>query len=178
MPDTGPFFCRFWLTGDDAAEARAEIAADQVALAAARTAGDLVRACQAELGLGATLIPLGQEAAAVAHLEEALRLAREITDPEAEVEALLHLATAQQYLGQRALAQELFQRGLDISARAAISTHTHFLLHHRGRCYAEQDLPGPARDCFRQALALREDLGEPRFIASTRTALAGLPPAD
>lgn len=47
----------------------------------------------------------------------------------------------------------------------------HFLLHHRGRCYTEQGQTAQARDCFSQALAIREQLGDERFITSTRNAL-------
>lgn len=54
----------------------------------------------------------------------------------------------------------------------------HFLLHHWGRCYAEQDQTAQARDCFSQALAIREQLGDERFITSTRNALTQLPAAD
>ena len=54
----------------------------------------------------------------------------------------------------------------------------HFLLHHRGRCYAERGQTAQARDCFSQALAIREQLGDERFITSTRNALTQLPAAD
>lgn len=71
-------------------------------------------------------------------------------------------------------AQALFQAGLDRSAEYGIGRQVHFLLHHRGRCYAEQDRIQDARDSLEQALTLRRQIGDPRFIASSQNALTDL----
>jgi tetratricopeptide (TPR) repeat protein len=107
-------------------------------------------------------------------LEPALALARRLGDKVREVEALLSLATARQYLGERAAAQILFQEALDRARADQVSQFEHFIVHHRGRCYVEQGEIAAARDCFVAALALRKALGKPRYIASTERALAAL----
>jgi tetratricopeptide (TPR) repeat protein len=164
------FFRRFRFSDDDLAEVRAEIAADRAIVAAAASP----EVVAAQVRLGEYLIPLGSEAEAAAHLEAALDLARQLGDRDHEISALLHLATARQYLGEREVAQELFQAGLDACAAYGIENQRHYLLHHRGRCYAEQGRIPEARACLEQALTLRQQLGDPRFIASSRGALADL----
>lgn len=87
---------------------------------------------------------------------------------------LLHLATARQYLGERDLAQSRFEAALALSAAHGIHRFEHFILHHQGRCWVEQGRIDAARRCFERALALRRQLGIPRFITSTQAALADL----
>ncbi len=173
MPSDEEFFRRFRFADDDLAEVQAEIAADRAVVAAAGPESSSADLLEALIGLGENLIPLDCEAEAAGHLAAALTLARQLGDQDQEIGALLHLATARQYLGERDAAQQLFQAGLDVSAAAGIDVHRHFLLHHRGRCYAEQGRIAAARDCFEQALALRQT-GYPRFVASSRGALADL----
>jgi tetratricopeptide (TPR) repeat protein len=173
VPSDEEFFRRFRFAEDDLAEVQAEIAADRAVVAAAGPDSSPADLLEALIGLGENLIPLGREAEAAGYLEAALALARQLGDQDQEIGALLHLATARQYLGQRAAAQELFQAGLEVSAAAGIDVHRHFLLHHQGRCYAEQGQAAAARDCFEQALVLRQ-AGYPRFVASSRAALADL----
>jgi HTH-type transcriptional regulator, pleiotropic regulator of extracellular virulence genes len=168
------FFRRFRFADDDLPEVEAELAADRAVLAAAGPDAASAAVLAALTGLGESLTALGHEAEAAAHLETALVMARQLGDHDQEVSALLHLATARQYLDDRDTAQQLFQAGLDAADRYGLSRQRHFLLHHRGRCYAEQGQLPAARDCFQQALALRQQLGDPRFIASTQNALADL----
>ncbi len=101
-------------------------------------------------------------------------LARELRDVPVEIETLLHLATARQYLGERVLAQSLFERALDRSRVSGIDAFVHFILHHQGRCFAELGSIEAARGCFERALSLRRKLGDPRFIRSTEAALDDL----
>src|SRR5258708_18412661 len=105
---------------------------------------------------------MGCEAEAAAHLEAAQAMARQLRERDQEISALLHLGTARQYLGERE--QVLFQAGEDRSAEYGIDDRLHFLLHHRGRCYAEQDRIEDARECLEQALTLRQQMDDPRFI--------------
>jgi tetratricopeptide (TPR) repeat protein len=172
--DFGPFFRRFRLSGEDLDEAIAEVGADRETLEEISQTADPQAIMTAHLRLGANLIPLGHEAEAAHHLETALELARQRDEAGPQIEALLQLGTARQYLGDRETAQELFQLGIYLSQQSGISDHVHFLLHHRGRCYVEQRRPDLARRCFEQALVIREQLGDERFIASTRAALEEL----
>jgi tetratricopeptide (TPR) repeat protein len=165
------FFRRYRFRDEDLPEVEREIAEDS---AAAASGGPPSVILPALIGLGSALIPLDREEEAAARLEAALALARELGDHEQEIAALLHLATALQYLGEYDRAQRLFQAGLDASAEYGIDADRHFLLHHRGRCYAEQGRLADARQCLEQALALREQLGQKRYIASSRSALDDL----
>lgn len=184
------YFRRFRFSDDDLAEVRAEVASFRAIVAAAgldrhepgntdpagaaSPDGVSPEVVDALVGLGECLTPLGCEAEAAAYLETALNLARQLGRHDHEISALLHLATARQYLGERDVAQHLFQAGLDAADRYGIDRQRHYLLHHRGRCYTEQGQLAEARDCFQRALALREQLGDPRFIASSQSALADL----
>jgi tetratricopeptide (TPR) repeat protein len=166
------FFQRYRASDPDALARQIE--EDRSRLAAMRLAGDAASELAASCRLGLNLTIAGDERGAAAILEPALALARRLGDKVREVEALLSLATAQQYLGERAAAQILFQEALDRARADHVSQFEHFILHHRGRCHVEQGEIAAARDCFVAALALRKALGEPRFIASTERALAAL----
>jgi tetratricopeptide (TPR) repeat protein len=172
MPDAhqSPSFSRF-LAEDQAATLR-EVAADRVRLANAQRNKDLVPERMIRTGIGFGLYVTANEAEAAPMLDAALSLARQLADRSAEIEVLLHLATARQHLGQRELAQSLFEAAFDLSAAHGITTFEHFILHHRGRRYAEQRRIGEAQECFERVLSLRELLGNPRFIHSTRAAIA------
>ena len=174
MPDMphGRLFRRF--LAEDQAGTLQEIAADRTRLADAQQCGDPAAELAIRTGIGFGLYITANEAEAAPMLDAALALARLLADRSAEIEVLLHLATARQYLGQRELAQSLFGEALDLSATHGIAAFEHFILHHQGRCYAEQGLTDEARRCFERALSLRERLGNPRFINSTRAAIADL----
>jgi tetratricopeptide (TPR) repeat protein len=124
--------------------------------------------------IGASSTVLGREVEAAPIIEEALALARKHRNKELEVGNLLNLATARQYLGDRELAQTLFEEALEKGRAYGISEYEDFVLHHRGRCFVEQGKIEEARRSFEQALILREEKGDPRFIASTRRALNAL----
>jgi len=124
--------------------------------------------------LGSRLTILGKENAAAPLLEQALVLARRLGEKRLAITTLLNLATAQQYLGQRDLAQRLFQEALDQARASKHRQEEDFILHHRGRCFVEQGKLEEARACFEQALLLRKSKGDQRGIASTQRALEEL----
>jgi tetratricopeptide (TPR) repeat protein len=167
-------FRRFRFADDDRDEVLRDIDADRGVLAAAIPGAASPAILRAQVRLGFSLTPLGHEAEAAEHLEAAVTMARMLSEHGQEITALLHLATALQYLGDRDRAQQLFQEGLDAAAGYGIGADVHFLLHHRARCYAEQGKLTEARECMAQALALRQQLGDPRFITSSQSALDAL----
>jgi hypothetical protein len=166
------FFQRYRASDPEALTRR--IAEDRARLAAARAGGDAATELAASCGLGLNLTIAGDERGAAEILGVALVLARRLGDKVREVEALLSLATARQYLAERDAAQMLFQEALDLARAGKVTQFEHFILHHRGRCHVEQGEIAAARLCFVEALALRRALGEQRFIASTERALAAL----
>lgn len=168
----GGFFQRYRASDPDALASR--IAQQRALLAAAQSAGDRKREAAIACRLGGDLTIAGEEEAAADILDVAVMLARRLGDAVLEVEALLNLATARQYLGDHATAQVLFQDALDRARGTEAARFQHFILHHRGRCYVEQGETAAARRCFVEALALRKALGDPRFVASTERALAAL----
>lgn len=169
--DDDGYFRRFRFTDDERDEVLRGIDADRGVLAAAIPGAASPVILRALVRLGFSLTPLGHEPEAAEHLELAVTMARMLSEQGQEISALLHLATALQYLGDRDRAQLLFQEGLDKAAAYGIGTDVHFLLHHRARCYAEQGKLTEARECMAQALALRQQLGDPRFITSSQGAL-------
>ena len=167
-----PFFQRYRV--EDKASLGQRIDILRARLATAIKAGDAAETMRLENQLGFDLTPLDREAEAAAHLETALGLARRLADKPLEIEILLNLGTARQYLGERDVAQELFRTALTKSSEYNLHDQDDFLLHHQGRCYVEQGDLAAARRCFEQALELRRKIGKPRFIDSTQRALAAL----
>ena len=126
-----------------------------------------------ELG-SALFMQEGSEAEAAALLEEALALSRKQGDRATEIDGLLGLATARQYLGERDAAIAMFEEGLRLCAETGIRGQENFLLHHMGRCLVEMGRIDEARAAFEKTLVLRKAIGNPRFIASTQGALDDL----
>lgn len=168
---SSPFFLRFrW---SDAAALQREIAEAQVAYRTARVAENPASEIEVACRLATGLIAADREAEAAVLLEDALPKARALNQPTSTAWVLLGLATARQYLDQRDLAQSLFAEALDITQINNLQDIEHFVLHHQGRCYAEQHDLDKARRCFERALEIRLALGEPR-AERTREALAAL----
>ena len=167
---SGPFFQRFrW---NDAAALARELDDTRAAHATARATGDLPAEVDNACRLGNALIAADREAEAAELLEDALAKARTLSQPEPQAWVLLYLATARQYLGERPLAQTLFQRALDLAAAHGLREVEHYTLHHRGRCYAEQRDVERARAAFEAALKIRLELGEPRAERSRQALIA------
>lgn len=169
MPDQ--FFHRFrW---SDAAALAREIEAAREALIGDRAEKGLEAEIEAACRLGSALTAADREAEAAAMLEDALTKARALGKAEPLAWTLHTLATARQYLGERELAQTLFSEALALAAAQGLREVEHYVLHHQGRCYAEQRDIESARRCFQRALAIRLELKEPR-AERTREALAAL----
>jgi tetratricopeptide (TPR) repeat protein len=168
---SSPFFLRFrW---SDAAALQREIAEAQVAYRTARVAENPASEIEVACRLATGLIAADREAEAAVLLEDALLKARTLNAPSPTAWVLLGLATARQYLGQGELAQTIFAEALEITQTNNLRDIEHFVLHHRGRCYAEQNELDNARRCFKRALEIRLALGEPR-AERTREALVAL----
>jgi tetratricopeptide (TPR) repeat protein len=173
MPSSGPTFRRAVPPDRDAF--LKHVAACRAALTAARAGGDERTILHAAGALGSALfMEPGCEAEAAALLEEALALARKRGDRAREIDGLLGLATAVQYLGERTRSIALFEEGLRLCAETGIGEKEHFLQHHLGRCLVEVGRRAEARAAFERALVLREALPTPQLAASTRAALAEL----
>jgi len=169
MADAAKFFRRFRIADKDFA--LKEIAENEAALSQAISSGDEPVQLAARLRLGFYLTPLDREYEAVVHLETALALARKLGEKAREIETLLHLGTSVQYTGDRERALGLFAEGLAKAEAYDIDEQAHFLLYHRGRCEVELGRIEDARRSFASALAIRERIGVPRFVETTRTAL-------
>ena len=169
-------FQRF--TPVDAAAHERQIVAATAALHAAQSSGDPVALLEAAGMLGALLTGARREAEANALLSPHVRLARDHPQSEPAGWLLLALATNDQYLGQHEGANAVFDEALQLARANGWDTLQHFILHHWGRSWVEQGDRARARDCFTAALALRERLAAPRFVDSTRRALAAIDAMD
>ena len=167
-----PLFQRF--QSDDPQALATKVEQDYAELAHAQQTSDERLQLEILSRLGSRLTILGCEQAAAPLLEVALILARRLEDQRLEVATLLHLATAQQYLDRRELAQQFFQEALEKARIYQQVQYEDFILHHRGRCYVEQGKIAEARACFEQALILRKNKGDERGITSTQHALDAL----
>lgn len=163
-----PFFLRFRWSDPEALDREIEDA--RIAHASAQnTAGEVETACR----LGIALTAADREAEAAVLLDTILAKARAHPESAPAAWLLLYLATARQYLGERTVAQSMFDEALTIATTLGLRDLEHYVLHHRGRCYAEQNDLVEARRCFERALEIRLELGEPR-AERTRQAIAAL----
>jgi len=78
------------------------------------------------------------------------------------------LATALQYLGQRADAEMYFARAVAVAKEGGWQRIEAMTLHHWGRSLVEQGKLDAAELRIAQALAIREELGEPRQETSRK----------
>lgn len=131
--------------------------------------GSMEPGCLLELAWALT--PLGNEAEAAATGQRANRLASSRKLEASTIEALLHTATAMQYLGDVHTADELFREAIDRVHETGHTEHLHYLLHHCGRLMTEQHKPDNARTLFEEALRIRNILGDTAMSKSTEVAL-------
>ncbi len=170
MPPT-EHFQRF--TAPDAAALVRDIARGRDALARARAEADPLAVIDSAGELAAMLTTARQEAEARALLIPLECTARKHLGSEPAGWFLLALGTASQYLGLRANANAAFAESLGLAREHAWEALEHFVLAHWGRSLVEEREFSRARECFLQALALRERLNDPR-ASTTRRALAAL----
>ena len=123
--------------------------------------------------LGSMLTTARQEVAAVAILEPHRALADALPEHEASGWFWNALATALQYSGQREQANAIFAQALSQCQRQGWSRLQSFVLQHWGRSLVEQGQLHQAHQLFVEALAIRQQLNDPRQ-ASTQRALEAL----
>lgn len=166
MPEEHTFFQRY--QSPDPVALAQKIERDSAALVLAKDE-------QARLELisriGSNYTNLWQEERAVPILERALALAQQVGNNRIEIINLISLATAQQYCGNRDLAETLFQEALQKMQEYNQPSYEDVALHHLGRCLVEQGKLREALACFERALVLRKEKGDRLFIASTQRAI-------
>ena len=158
----------------DLATLERDIERTRQALSVAQAIGNDIVVIERAGELASMLTSARREAEARELLVPLLASARKHPLPEPTGWYFLAFGTASQYLGLRAEANAMFAVALAHARSHARETLEHFVLHHWGRSLAEERDFARARECFTQALAIRERLDEPRFQASTRRALNAL----
>ena len=123
--------------------------------------------------LGSMLTTARQEDAAVALLDPHRALADALPEHEASGWFWNALATALQYTGQREQANAIFAQALSQCQTQGWSRLQSFVLQHWGCSLVEQGELRRAHQLFVEALAIRQQLDDPRQ-ASTQRALAEL----
>lgn len=173
------FFLRF-TAPDPEAHARSIAAMrEQLALLQAKAgAGEAVDETvllEVAADLAGLLITARQEGEALQLLQAHEALAQDPLEAPAPHEVLgwfwCAYATALQYLGQRAEAEPIFARTVDLCEAGGWLRLRAMVLQHWGRSLVEQGRFDEAESRFQQALALRVQLQDPRQ-ATTREALA------
>jgi uncharacterized protein YndB with AHSA1/START domain len=172
MAAGAPFFLRH--TPADPVAHGQKIATERASLDTALAGGDIERVLDHAGTLGALLTAAGEEAAGHALLAPLLPKARNHANVEAAAWLVHALATAAQYTGRTGEANALFAEALTRCEAQGWQRLQHFVLHHWGRCLAEQGRFAEARDCFQRSLVIRTALDDARLQASSRHALAEL----
>jgi tetratricopeptide (TPR) repeat protein len=142
-------------------------------LAEARALGDVLAVVERAGELANMLIINRQESTARDLLVPLQAAAREYLSSEPAGWYYLSYGTASQYLGLRDEANAMFAEALRLAREHSWEVLEHFVLSHWGRSLVEEGHFPRARECFLQALAIRERLNEPR-AASSRRQLAAL----
>jgi tetratricopeptide (TPR) repeat protein len=117
---------------------------------------------------GVGLVALGDYEAAQRILADAVERA---DTPHRKVAALVNLGDAHRYAGAIDAAEPLYAEAVR-RARAAAPGTLHFALQHYGKHLVDARRPGRAVEVLTEVLRLREQIGDPALIASTRDALA------
>ncbi|MBK7613549.1 MAG: hypothetical protein IPJ08_03520 [Burkholderiales bacterium] len=158
-------------TAPDAAALEQGMVVARTKLAEAQVRGDESAILEQVADLGGMLTTARKEASALELLRAHERLA---TSHESEEQSAWYwnaLATALQYLNERIAAEAYFARAATVARKGGWRRVEAMTLHHWGRSLVEQGQIDAAESRIAQALAIREELGEPRQ-ESSRKALA------
>lgn len=123
--------------------------------------------------LGSMLTTARHEAEALHILDAHRALAETLSTQEVAGWFLNAHATALQYMGRREEANTVFAHALALCRAGGWQRLQSFVLHHWGRSLVEQGRWDDAEQYFSEALAIRQQLDDPRQ-ASTQRALEGL----
>jgi tetratricopeptide (TPR) repeat protein len=147
--------------GEDIAHARRD-------LSEARATGKASLIIEHASDLASMLTTNRQEAEARDLLEPLQSTVRECLSSEPAGWYYLAYGTASQYLGLREEANCMFAEALRLAREQSWQVLEHYALSHWGRSLVEEGQLSRARECFLQALAIRERLNEPRAASSRR----------
>lgn len=167
MPDPKTMeFMRF--TAPDLEALECGIRDMRLKLSDARSRGDTSALLDHAADLGAMLTTARNETAALELLRSHEQLAG--AHPSAEQLAWFWnaLATGLQYAGDRSGAERYFVKAVAVAQEGGWRRIEAMALHHWGRCLVEQGRLDDAQSCIAQALAIREQLGEPRQETSRK----------
>lgn len=104
--------------------------------------------------------------------EKACMIFEEFGEPRKLLIAKIRLATAHQWTGAYAQANQIFQSCFDdILKNKDLESHLDFVWQHFGKCQFDQGKFSDALDSFERALELRKTGKDPELIESTETAL-------
>ncbi|RVT82934.1 hypothetical protein [Inhella crocodyli] len=171
MPNPAPFeFMRFSAPDPEALARRIE--QSRADLAAARAAGDDATVLDLVADLGGLLTTARQEHAALTLLQGHEALAQSLPLEEPIAWFWTALATAEQYVGERQLADGHFALAVALADRRGWRRIEAMALHHWGRSLVEQGRLDDADERFARALRLREALNHQ--VESSHAALAAL----
>lgn len=131
-------------------------------------AGDRLAIVDHAADLGSMLTTDRKEFEALHLLSEHLALAEALPGEESAGWFWSAYATALQYTGQRAEAEVFFAKALGLSSASGWSRLQALVLHHWGRCLAEQRRFTEAEARISEALALRVQLQDPGQERSRR----------
>ncbi|KQV50729.1 hypothetical protein ASC95_15375 [Pelomonas sp. Root1217] len=164
-------FQRF--TAPDAAALEVSIDVHRARLAQALQVGDELGLVDHTGDLAGLLTTARREAEALALLQQQLDRVEQFSNSEVSGGFWNAYATALQYNGQHAQAEPAFAKALALSRAGGWLRLQSFVLQHWGRSLVEQGDLDQAQLKFEEALAIRQQLNDPRQ-ASTESALSGL----
>ena len=158
-------------TAPDPAALEQSIRVARAKLEEAQARGDDGAILDQVADLGGMLTTARNEASALELLRAHERLASSRQSEEQSAWYWNALATALQYVGERVAAEVYFAQAVAVAKEGGWRRIEAMTLHHWGRSLVEQGQLDAAESRIAQALAIREELGEPRQETS-RKALA------
>ncbi len=132
----------------------------ELLLAAARTAGNRAAEATALTDVGVTKLSEGDHAGAVAALESALQITRELADREREVDVVGNLGLAMLGVGQAPRARQMFEHGLAFARAKRDHLGEKTALERLGLAHWHLREFATALSCFDQALGLANLVGD------------------